>query len=95
MRGGSLPPFPPHPSQVPELELEPLETPQALPLMLVHGTFRQHWPSILLKGLSCQGRTHIHLAPGLPGDPGVISGQCPSPKLLRRNLSFQVPLRGS
>uniref|UniRef100_A0A8C3XAV8 2'-phosphotransferase n=1 Tax=Catagonus wagneri TaxID=51154 RepID=A0A8C3XAV8_9CETA len=66
-----------HSLQVPELELIPLETPQALPLMLVHGTFWQHWPSILLKGLSCQGRTHIHLAPGLPGDPGVISGQCP------------------
>lgn len=57
----------------------PLESPQALPLTLVHGTFWQHWPSILLKGLSCRGRTHIHLAPGLPGDPGVISGQCHSP----------------
>ncbi|XP_052517861.1 tRNA 2'-phosphotransferase 1 [Budorcas taxicolor] len=67
-----------HSLQVPELELEPLATPQALPLMLVHGTFRQHWPSILLKGLSCRGRTHIHLAPGLPGDPGVISGMRPN-----------------
>uniref|UniRef100_A0A8C0SPQ2 tRNA phosphotransferase 1 n=1 Tax=Canis lupus familiaris TaxID=9615 RepID=A0A8C0SPQ2_CANLF len=46
--------------------------------MLVHGTFWQHWPSILLKGLSCRGRTHIHLAPGLPGDPGVISGMRPN-----------------
>nr|XP_031546692.1 tRNA 2'-phosphotransferase 1 isoform X3 [Vicugna pacos] len=63
-----------HSLQVPELELMPLETPQALPLMLVHGTFWRHWPSILIKGLSCRGRTHIHLAPGLPGDPGVISG---------------------
>lgn len=62
--------------QVPELELMPLETPQALPLTLVHGTFWKHWPSILLKGLSRQGRMHIHLSPGLPGDPGVISGQC-------------------
>lgn len=62
--------------QVPELELMPLETPQALPLMLVHGTFWKHWSSVLLKGLSCRGRTHIHLASGLPGDPGVISGQC-------------------
>uniref|UniRef100_A0A673VJN1 tRNA phosphotransferase 1 n=1 Tax=Suricata suricatta TaxID=37032 RepID=A0A673VJN1_SURSU len=67
-----------HSLQVPELELTPLETPQALPLMLVHGTFWQHWPSILLKGLSCRGRTHIHLAPGLPGDPGVISGIRPN-----------------
>ncbi|XP_057635374.1 tRNA 2'-phosphotransferase 1 isoform X2 [Chionomys nivalis] len=67
-----------HSLQVPELELMPLETPQALPLMLVHGTFWKHWPSILLKGLSCQGRVHIHLASGLPGDPGVISGMRPN-----------------
>ncbi|KAL2805763.1 tRNA 2'-phosphotransferase 1 isoform 4 [Daubentonia madagascariensis] len=67
-----------HSLQVPELELMPLEMPQALPLMLVHGTFWKHWPSILLKGLSCRGRTHIHLAPGLPGDPGVISGMRPN-----------------
>ncbi|XP_025734019.1 tRNA 2'-phosphotransferase 1 isoform X1 [Callorhinus ursinus] len=67
-----------HSLQVPELELMPLETPEAFPLRLVHGTFWQHWPSILLKGLSCRGRTHIHLAPGLPGDPGVISGMRPN-----------------
>ncbi|XP_041517574.1 tRNA 2'-phosphotransferase 1 isoform X1 [Microtus oregoni] len=67
-----------HSLQVPKLELMPLETPQALPLMLVHGTFWKHWPSILLKGLSCQGRAHIHLASGLPGDPGVISGMRPN-----------------
>lgn len=72
----------PRPCQVPELELMPLETPRDLPPMLVHGTFWQHWPSILLKGLSCRGRTHIHLATGLPGDPGVISGQYPRPQLL-------------
>lgn len=80
-RGSHCCPFP-NPSQVPELELMPLETPQALPPMLVHGTFWQHWPSILLKGLSCRGRTHIHLAPGLPGDPGVISGQWPFPAVV-------------
>ncbi|KAM6160445.1 tRNA 2'-phosphotransferase 1 [Erethizon dorsatum] len=67
-----------HSLQVPDLELVPLETPQALPQVLVHGTFWKHWPSILLKGLSCQERTHIHLAPGLPGDPGVISGMRPN-----------------
>ncbi|XP_069848359.1 tRNA 2'-phosphotransferase 1 isoform X1 [Dipodomys merriami] len=76
-----------HSLQVPELELMPLETPQALPLMLVHGTFWKHWPSILLKGLSCQGRTHIHLASGLPGDPGVISG-------LRPNCEVAVLING-
>lgn len=64
----------------------PLETPQDLPLMLVHGTFWQHWPSIRLQGLSCRGRTHIHLATGLPGDPGVISGQYPRPQLLPPTL---------
>ncbi|XP_037063668.1 tRNA 2'-phosphotransferase 1 isoform X3 [Peromyscus leucopus] len=67
-----------HSLQVPELELMPLETPQALPLILVHGTFWKHWPSILLKGLSRQGRAHIHLASGLPGDPGVTSGMRPN-----------------
>nr|XP_058925060.1 tRNA 2'-phosphotransferase 1 isoform X2 [Kogia breviceps] len=66
-----------HSLKVPELELIPLETPQALPPVLVHGTFWQHWPSILLKGLSCRGRMHIHLAAGLPGDPGVISDGIP------------------
>nr|XP_021587484.2 tRNA 2'-phosphotransferase 1 isoform X1 [Ictidomys tridecemlineatus] len=88
-----------HSLQVPELELMPLETPQALPLVLVHGTFWKHWPSILLKGLSCQGRTHIHLAPGLPGDAGVISGQCPPPPTCsyplcpsRSPSSSQLPL---
>ncbi|KAM6158892.1 tRNA 2'-phosphotransferase 1 [Rhynchocyon petersi] len=67
-----------HSLQVPELELMPLKTPQALPPVLVHGTFWKHWPSILLKGLACQGRTHIHLASGLPGDPDVISGMRPN-----------------
>lgn len=67
-----------HSLQVPELELMPLETPQDLPPRLVHGTFWQHWPSIRLRGLSCRGRTHIHLATGLPGDPGVISGMRPN-----------------
>ncbi|XP_036273129.2 tRNA 2'-phosphotransferase 1 isoform X2 [Pipistrellus kuhlii] len=66
-----------HSLQVPDLELMPLETPQDLPPTLVHGTFWQHWPSIRLKGLSCRGRTHIHLATGLPGDPGVISDGIP------------------
>ncbi|XP_053416660.1 tRNA 2'-phosphotransferase 1 isoform X3 [Nycticebus coucang] len=76
-----------HSLQVPELELMPIETPQALPLTLVHGTFWKHWPSILLKGLSCRGRTHIHLAPGLPGDSGVISG-------MRSNCEVAVFING-
>uniref|UniRef100_UPI0040389987 tRNA 2'-phosphotransferase 1 isoform X2 n=1 Tax=Callospermophilus lateralis TaxID=76772 RepID=UPI0040389987 len=81
-----------HSLQVPELELMPLETPQALPLVLVHGTFWKHWPSILLKGLSCQGRTHIHLAPGLPGDSGIISGNADGfllPKYFKEALQLR------
>ncbi|XP_054426945.1 tRNA 2'-phosphotransferase 1 isoform X1 [Pteronotus mesoamericanus] len=85
-----------HSLQVPELELMPLETPQDLPQKLVHGTFWKHWPSILLKGLSCRGRTHIHLATGLPGDPGVISGQFPPPSdshpLSPPRSPFKAPL---
>ncbi|XP_004643877.1 tRNA 2'-phosphotransferase 1 [Octodon degus] len=76
-----------HSLQVPDLELVSLETPQALPQVLVHGTYWKNWPSILLKGLSCQGRTHIHLAPGLPGDPGVISG-------MRRNCDVALFING-
>lgn len=77
-----------HSLQVPELELMPLETPQALPSTLVHGTFWKHWPSILLNGLSRQGRTHIHLASGLPGDSGVISG-------IRPNCEVAVFINGA
>ncbi|XP_004618560.1 tRNA 2'-phosphotransferase 1 isoform X1 [Sorex araneus] len=76
-----------HSLQVPELELTPLETPEALPPVLVHGTFWRHWPSILHCGLSCCGRTHIHLAPGLPGDPEVTSG-------LRANCEVAVFIHG-
>ncbi|XP_054581818.1 tRNA 2'-phosphotransferase 1 isoform X1 [Eptesicus fuscus] len=87
-----------HSLQVPELELMPLETPQDLPLMLVHGTFWQHWPSIRLQGLSCRGRTHIHLATGLPGDPGVISGApAPAPVVsagMRPNCHVAVFING-
>lgn len=76
-----------HSLQVPELALAPLETAAALPPVLVHGTFWRHWPSILRSGLSCCGRTHIHLAPGLPGDPAVTSG-------LRGNCEVAVFIHG-
>ncbi|XP_062950588.1 tRNA 2'-phosphotransferase 1 isoform X4 [Cynocephalus volans] len=61
-----------HSLKVPELELMPLEMPQALPLMLVHGTFWKHWPSILLKGMrpNCEVAVFIDgplaLADGIP-----------------------------
>ncbi|XP_072495053.1 tRNA 2'-phosphotransferase 1 isoform X2 [Notamacropus eugenii] len=63
-----------HSLQVTDLELTPLRTPQDLPPILVHGTYRRHWPSIRQEGLSRRGRTHIHLSPGLPGEPHVLSG---------------------
>ncbi|XP_068922319.1 tRNA 2'-phosphotransferase 1 isoform X3 [Petaurus breviceps papuanus] len=63
-----------HSLQVSDLELTPLRSPQDLPPVLVHGTYRHHWPSIQQEGLSRCGRTHIHLSPGLPGDPQVLSG---------------------
>lgn len=71
----------PLPPQVPELELTPLETPESLPPTLAHGTRRRLWDSIRRGGLSRRGRTHIHLAPGLPGDAGVLSGERRLPPL--------------
>ncbi|KAK9462009.1 phosphotransferase KptA/Tpt1 [Lipomyces oligophaga] len=40
----------------------------------VHGTSIKAWESIRQSGLSKMKRNHIHLASGLPGDDGVISG---------------------
>ncbi|CAN0109768.1 unnamed protein product, partial [Hapterophycus canaliculatus] len=47
----------------------------------VHGTDRRSWLSIRKEGLKCMKRTHIHFAPGLPGDTGVISGMRKSCKV--------------
>ncbi|XP_068280653.1 tRNA 2'-phosphotransferase 1 isoform X2 [Nyctibius grandis] len=71
-----------HSLQVPALELTPLRTPAALPPTLAHGTRRRLWPPIRAGGLSPMGRTHIHLAPGLPGDPGVRSGMRPDSEIV-------------
>ncbi|XP_074915494.1 tRNA 2'-phosphotransferase 1 [Buteo buteo] len=70
-----------HSLQVPALELTPLRTPEALPPTLAHGTRRRFWPPIRAGGLAPMGRTHIHLAPGLPGDPGVRSGMRPDSEI--------------
>jgi 2'-phosphotransferase len=43
--------------------------------MMVHGTYWDAWQTIQASGcLSKMTRNHIHFAPGLPQDDGVISG---------------------
>ncbi|XP_052430456.1 tRNA 2'-phosphotransferase 1 [Carassius gibelio] len=68
-----------HSVQVTDLELRAvaLDDPDC-PREAVHGSYMKHWPSIRSQGISRMNRTHIHLAPGLPGEGGVISGMRPS-----------------
>jgi len=40
----------------------------------IHGTYRKAWVQIKAVGLRRMSRNHIHFAPGLPNDKGVISG---------------------
>lgn len=64
-----------HSVQVKDLELRPvLAGSPDCPVEAVHGSYLRNWSSIQQHGLSCMKRTHIHLAPGLPGEDGVISG---------------------
>ncbi|XP_044304470.1 tRNA 2'-phosphotransferase 1 [Varanus komodoensis] len=63
-----------HSLPVSELELTPLLDPSDFPEVVAHGTYLRHWTAIRRSGLSRMGRTHIHLAPGLPGDGTVVSG---------------------
>ncbi|XP_040903546.1 tRNA 2'-phosphotransferase 1 [Toxotes jaculatrix] len=64
-----------HSVQVKDLELKPvlIDSPDC-PAEAVHGSYLCKWSSIQQQGLSCMKRTHIHLASGLPGEDGVISG---------------------
>lgn len=48
------------------------------PNVLIHGTSQEAWNNIRSQGLSRMKRLHIHLASGLPGENGVISGMRPS-----------------
>uniref|UniRef100_A0A3Q3LEC2 2'-phosphotransferase n=1 Tax=Labrus bergylta TaxID=56723 RepID=A0A3Q3LEC2_9LABR len=65
-----------HSVQVVDLELKPiLAGSPDCPAEAVHGSYLRNWNSIKQQGLSRMQRTHIHLAPGLPGEDGVISGK--------------------
>jgi 2'-phosphotransferase len=62
-----------HTLEVSALHLIPLTRPEEVPVAL-HGTYLKYWDSIKHQGLSRMKRNHIHLAPGEPGESGVISG---------------------
>lgn len=42
--------------------------------IVIHGTLSKFWPLIKDQGLKRMTRNHIHFAPGLPKEEGVISG---------------------
>jgi RNA:NAD 2'-phosphotransferase (TPT1/KptA family) len=65
-----------------EKQGEPL-TLETAPEMAVHGSYVKHAQAILEQGLSRMGRHHVHLAKGLLGEKGVISG-------MRRNAELFV-----
>ena len=51
--------------------------------LALHGTYHSAWPAIVSSGgLKTMQRHHIHLAVGLPGDAGVISGMRASSEVL-------------
>ncbi|XP_008302590.1 tRNA 2'-phosphotransferase 1 [Stegastes partitus] len=64
-----------HSVQVMNLDLKPvLAGSPDCPAEAVHGSYLRNWSAIQQQGLSRMKRTHIHLASGLPGEDGVISG---------------------
>ncbi|XP_072251681.1 tRNA 2'-phosphotransferase 1 isoform X2 [Leuresthes tenuis] len=73
-----------HSVQVIDLELKPVVAGSPdCPAEAVHGSYLHNWSSIQQQGLSRMKRTHIHLASGLPGEDGVISG-------MRKNCDLAV-----
>ncbi|CAI5652423.1 tRNA 2'-phosphotransferase 1 isoform X4 [Oreochromis aureus] len=64
-----------HSVQVVDLELKLVTAGSPdCPAEAVHGSYLRNWSSIQQQGLSRMKRTHIHLARGLAGEDGVISG---------------------
>ena len=59
-----------------EKQGEPL-TLKTAPEEAVHGSYVKHVHAILEQGLSRMGRHHVHLAKGLLGEKGVVSGMRP------------------
>jgi 2'-phosphotransferase len=53
--------------------LTKIEDPSLYPVV-IHGTFAKVWHLIKAEGLKRMGRNHIHFAPGMPKEEGVISG---------------------
>ena len=53
--------------------LTKINDPSAIPIC-VHGTYFKAWKSIKTSGLNRMKRNHIHMASGMPGEDGVISG---------------------
>jgi len=47
---------------------------ETAPEVAVHGSYVKHVQAILEQGLSRMGRHHVHLAKGLLGEKGVVSG---------------------
>eukprot|EP00964_Phaeocystis_antarctica_P001031 scaffold591_cov65-Phaeocystis_antarctica.AAC.3 len=56
-----------------EKQGEPL-TLKTAPEVAVHGSYVEHVHTIFEQGLSRMGRHHVHLAKGLLGEKGVVSG---------------------
>lgn len=53
--------------------LKLIEEPEEYPVV-IHGTFWKFWKLIKEQGLKRMTRNHIHFAPGMPKEQGVISG---------------------
>ncbi|KZT37753.1 phosphotransferase KptA/Tpt1, partial [Sistotremastrum suecicum HHB10207 ss-3] len=85
-----------------EVEMIQVTDPAQIPIA-IHGTNKEAWDHIARQGLSRMKRHHIHLAQGLPGVSGVISGMRKSanviiyidvPKALAAGIQFYISANG-